>query len=47
MGVSNNVFARGFKESSDVELDNDGVATNYNDGQTIIRTVGNSTAFSS
>ena len=31
MGVSNNVFARGFKESSDVELDNDGVATNYND----------------
>ena len=33
MGVSNNVFARGFKESSDVELDNDGVATNYNDGK--------------
>lgn len=30
MGTSNNVFARGFKESSDVELDNDGVATNYN-----------------
>ena len=33
MGVSNNVFARGFKESSDIELDNDGVATNYNDGK--------------
>ncbi len=33
MGTSNNVFARGFKESSDVELDNDGVATNYNDGK--------------
>jgi len=33
MGISNNVFARGFKESSDVELDNDGVATNYNDGK--------------
>jgi hypothetical protein len=33
MGVSNNVFARGFKESSDVEIDNDGVATNYNDGK--------------
>ncbi len=33
MGVSNNVLARGFKESSDVELDNDGVATNYNDGK--------------
>ena len=33
MGVSNNVFARGFKASSDVELDNDGVATNYNNGK--------------
>jgi|TARA_B100000809_G_scaffold266838_1_gene332076 hypothetical protein len=30
MGVSNNIFARGFKESSDTELDNDGVAENYN-----------------
>lgn len=33
MGASNNVFAYGFDDSSDVELDNDGVATNYNDGE--------------
>ncbi len=32
MGATNNVFAYGFKASSDVELDNDGVATNYNNG---------------
>ena len=32
MGATNNIFAYGFKSSSDVELDNDGVATNYNDG---------------
>jgi len=32
MGATNNIFAYGFKDSSDVELDNDGVATNYNDG---------------
>lgn len=32
MGTTNNVYAYGFKDSSDVELDNDGVATNYNDG---------------
>jgi len=32
MGATNNVYAYGFKDSSDVELDNDGVATNYNDG---------------
>jgi hypothetical protein len=31
-GNTSNIFAFGFKESSDVELDNDGVATNYNDG---------------
>lgn len=32
MGHNNNIYAFGFKDSSDVELDNDGVATNYNDG---------------
>lgn len=32
MGTTNNVYAYGFKDSSDVELDNDGVATNYNNG---------------
>lgn len=31
-GASNNIYAYDFKDSSDVELDNDGVATNYNDG---------------
>jgi len=31
-GTTNNVYAYGFKASSDIELDNDGVATNYNDG---------------
>lgn len=31
-GTTNNIYAFGFKDSSDVELDNDGVATNYNDG---------------
>lgn len=30
MGVNNNIYAFGFKTSSDVELDNDGVAANYN-----------------
>ncbi|WP_289043393.1 hypothetical protein [uncultured Olleya sp.] len=29
---TNNVYAYGFDPSSDVELDNDGVATNYNNG---------------
>lgn len=29
-GNTSNVYAYGFKDSSDVELDNDGVATNYN-----------------
>ena len=32
MGHTSNIFAYGFKASSDIELDNDGVATNYNDG---------------
>lgn len=32
MGASNNIYAYGFQDSSDVELDNDGVAINYNDG---------------
>jgi len=31
-GATNNIYAYGFKASSDVELDNDGVATNYNNG---------------
>lgn len=31
-GLTENVYALGFKASSDVELDNDGVATNYNNG---------------
>ncbi|MFD1314937.1 hypothetical protein [Namhaeicola litoreus] len=33
MGASNNVYAYGFKDVSDVELDNDGVATNFNNGK--------------
>ena len=32
MGSTENIYAYGFKSSSDVELDNDGVATNYNNG---------------
>ena len=35
MGTINNVFAKGFKDDSDVELDNDGVATNYNNGDLV------------
>ncbi|WP_411765943.1 hypothetical protein [Winogradskyella sp. A3E31] len=31
-GTTSNIYAFGFKDSSDVELDNDGVATNYNNG---------------
>lgn len=31
-GANNNIYAIGFKDSSDVELDNDGVAANYNSG---------------
>lgn len=34
-GTTNNVYAYGFKASSDVELDNDGVATNYNNGDLV------------
>ena len=32
MGHTNNIYAFGFKESSDVELDNNGVSQNYLDG---------------
>jgi len=32
MGTTKNVFAKGFKDNSDVELDNDGVAENYTAG---------------
>jgi len=31
MGTTQNIYAYGFKDSSDIELDNDLVATNYND----------------
>jgi hypothetical protein len=31
-GSNTNIYAIGFKDSSDVELDNDGVAANYNSG---------------
>ena len=31
MGTTENIYAYGFKDTSDVELDNDLVATNYND----------------
>jgi hypothetical protein len=33
MGATNNVYATGFKASSDVELDNNGVSQNYLDGK--------------
>ncbi|NOQ92064.1 MAG: hypothetical protein GQ552_05020 [Flavobacteriaceae bacterium] len=33
MGASNNIYAYNFKDTSDIELDNDGVATNYNNGK--------------
>lgn len=32
MGSTNNIYAYGFKSNSDVEIDNDGVAINYNSG---------------
>ncbi len=35
IGTTKNIFAYGFKVESDVELDNDQVATNYNDGNLI------------
>lgn len=31
-GNTSNIYAFGFKDSADIELDNDGVATNYNNG---------------
>ncbi|OUS01381.1 hypothetical protein A9Q86_06240 [Flavobacteriales bacterium 33_180_T64] len=34
-GTTNNIYAFGFKTSSDIELDNDGVATNYNNSNLI------------
>ncbi len=34
-GTTNNIYAYGFKASSDVELDNDGVGTNYNNGDLV------------
>jgi len=33
MGATNNIYAYGFKESSDVELDNNGVSQNFLDGK--------------
>lgn len=33
MGADNNIYAYGFKESSDVELDNNGVSQNFLDGK--------------
>ena len=33
MGSTNNIYAYGFKESSDVELDNNGVSQNFLDGK--------------
>lgn len=33
LGATNNIFAYGFKESSDVELDNNGVSQNFLDGK--------------
>ena len=33
MGASNNIYAYGFKESSDVELDNNGVSQNFLNGK--------------
>ena len=32
MGSTSNIYAYGFKSNSDVEIDNDGVAINYNNG---------------
>lgn len=33
MGASNNIYAYGFKDAADVELDNNGVSQNYLDGK--------------
>lgn len=38
MGTTKNIYAYGFKASSDIELDNDGVATNYNNGLLVFGT---------
>ncbi len=38
MGTTSNVFAKGFKESSDVELDNNGVSQNFLDGDLVFGT---------
>jgi len=38
MGTVNNIYAYGFKDDADVELDNDGVAQNYNDGKLVFGT---------
>ena len=35
MGTTKNIYAYGFKATDDVELDNDGIATNYNNGDLI------------
>ncbi|RPD96769.1 hypothetical protein EGM88_09615 [Aureibaculum marinum] len=35
MGTTKNVFAYGFRADADVELDNDGVATNYTNGKLV------------
>ncbi|KAA3620810.1 MAG: hypothetical protein DWP94_11680 [Flavobacterium sp.] len=35
MGTTQNVYARGFKSSSDVELDNNGVSQNFLDGKLV------------
>ena len=32
MGATNNIYAYGFKDNSDVELDNNGVSQNFLDG---------------
>ncbi|RIA10914.1 hypothetical protein OE09_2794 [Flavobacteriaceae bacterium MAR_2010_72] len=38
MGTTKNVYAYGFKASADIELDNDGAATNYNNGLLVFGT---------
>jgi len=37
IGTTKNIFAYGFKASSDVELDNDQIATNYNNGDLVFQ----------
>ena len=38
MGHVHNIYAKSFKADSDIELDNDGVATNYNNGDLVFGT---------